>query len=54
METELKKVELNYCIFSVITDISFAKLDVDNPASIEKLVLSVPGFQTESRHINYT
>lgn len=54
METELEKEEPTYCIFSVITDISFSKLDVDNPTSTEKSVLSVQCFPTEVWHINYT
>lgn len=53
METKLEKEEPIYSIFSVNTDTSFAKLDVDNLSNIEKLVLSVQGFQTEVWHINY-
>lgn len=47
METELEKEEPTYCIFSLITDISFSKLDVDDPTSTEKLVLSVQRFPAE-------
>lgn len=42
------------CIFSDIADISFAKPNVSNPTSIEKLVLSVQGFQPAVRLLNYT
>lgn len=54
MENKLKKEEPTYSIFSVNTDTSFAKLDVDNLSSIEKLIVPVQGFQTEVWHINYT